>query len=53
MKQFEGEYPKKYEEEFINYLGINKEILTDIIDSWRLEHIWKKNGKWALRTPID
>ena len=53
MKQFEGEYPAKYEDDFLNYLGINKNILNEIIDSWRLDHIWtKKNGTWSLKTPI-
>ena len=53
MKQFEGEYPSKYEDEFINYLGIDKDILKSIIDSWRLEHIWQKqNDIWQLKNPI-
>lgn len=53
MKQFEGEYPSKYEDEFINYLGIDKDTLKSIIDSWRLEHIWQKqNDIWQLKNPI-
>ena len=54
MKQFEGEYPAKYEKEFLEYLGINKLELDEIIDSWRLPHIWKKKeNKWFLRNPIS
>lgn len=53
MKQFEGEYPKKYEREFLNYLGIDNNELNQIIDSWRFEHLWKKkNNLWSLKEPI-
>lgn len=53
MKQFEGEYPKKYEKEFLDYLGISINELNEIIDSWRLEHLWEiKNNKWFLKKPI-
>lgn len=53
MKQFEGEYPAKYENEFLDYLDLSKLELESIIDSWRFEHIWKKiDNKWSLKAPI-
>lgn len=53
MKKYDGEFPKKYYKDFLNYLNINEEQFNKIVDSWRLDHIWKKkNKKWILKNPI-
>ena len=53
-KQFEGEFPNKYFEEFLEYLNIDDNLFWEIVDSWRLEHIWKKkNSKWELINPVN
>ena len=53
MSRFEGEFPAKYFEEFIDYLDITAEDFWSIVDSWRSDHLWKKDGdKWVLKTPI-
>ena len=52
MTKYEGEFPKKYFKEFLEYLDITEEHFHRVVDSWRLPHIWKKNNnKWVLRTP--
>ena len=49
IEKFDGEYPKRYENEFFDYVGLSKKETLDIIDSFRPEHIWnKKSGEWKL-----
>jgi len=53
IKQFEGEFPKKYFKEFLEYLQIKEDYFWEIVDSWRLKHLWKKkSGTWQLRKPV-
>jgi len=54
VKKYDGEFPKKYYKEFLDFCSIDDDDFTKIIDSWRSEHIWTKDkeGKWILKTPI-
>jgi len=53
MKKYEGEFPIKYFKEFLKYLDINEKTFEDIVDSWRLDHIWKNiNNEWVMIQPI-
>ena len=53
MKKYEGEFPKKYFEEFLEYLDINEDEFWEIVDSWRLPHLWGKSGnEWILKNNI-
>ena len=50
LKKFEGEYPARYEKEFLDYISMSKEEFTDLCDSFRSPHLWKKeNDEWKLR----
>ncbi len=50
VKRYDGEFPQKYFEEFLDYLEINEGDFWKIVDRYRAPHIWKKvNGKWKLR----
>jgi len=53
MKKYEGEFPKKYFKDFLEYLQISEDDFWNIVDSWRSEHLWKKkNNEWVLKSPI-
>tara|TARA_B100001123_G_C15300734_1_gene1020935 strand:- start:1367 stop:2545 length:1179 start_codon:yes stop_codon:yes gene_type:complete len=54
VKKFDGEFPKKYMKEFLEYCSINEQDLFEIIDSWRSDHIWYKNNEkqWKLKNPV-
>ena len=53
VKKYDGEFPKQYYKEFLDYLNINENQFWKTIDSWRHPNIWiKKNRKWKLRFPI-
>lgn len=53
VKRYDGEFPRKYLSEFLEYCDITEQQLTEVIDSWRSDHIWEKiNGEWQLKKPV-
>ncbi len=53
VKRYDGEFPKLYFKEFIDYIGINEEKFWNIVDKYRAPHLWKKeNGEWKLRHAV-
>lgn len=53
VRRYDHEFPKKYYQEFLEYCSITDEQVHEVIDSWRSDHIWKKEaGEWMLRKPI-
>ena len=54
VKKYDGEFPKKYFKEFLEFCSISEEEFNKVIDSWRSDHIWTKDkeGRWALKSPI-
>ncbi|MCL5740511.1 MAG: N-acetyl sugar amidotransferase [Betaproteobacteria bacterium] len=53
VRRYDGEFPRKYLQEFLDYCEITEDDFQMVIDSWRSDHIWKKEGaQWKLRTPI-
>tara|TARA_Y100000310_G_scaffold152150_1_gene151687 strand:+ start:1774 stop:2970 length:1197 start_codon:yes stop_codon:yes gene_type:complete len=54
MRRYEGEFPKKYYKDFLEYLDITEEHFWEVVDSWRAPHLWHKvNGEWKLKHPIS
>ena len=54
INKFDGEYPEKYEDEFLNYISMKKEEFQELCDKFRPEHIWeKKSNRWVLKKPLD
>jgi N-acetyl sugar amidotransferase len=53
VKRFDGEFPEKYFQEFLEYLGITEEHFWSVVDSYRLPYIWTKDDdKWRLRKSV-
>ena len=53
VKKYDGEFPKKYFKEILDYLDMNEKNFHEIIDSFRPKYIWKKSGKkWELRQAV-
>lgn len=53
IKKYDGEFPKKYYDTFLEYIGISEDEFNDFIDAWRSEHIWtKENNEWILKHSI-
>lgn len=55
VKKFDGEFPQKYFQTFLEYCDISEEYFNEVIDSWRSDHIWGRNpdGTWFLKTTIS
>ncbi len=53
VNRYDGEFPKKWFPDFLEYLGIDEKHFWKICDSYRLDHIWdKRDGKWCLKHPV-
>tara|TARA_B100000686_G_scaffold176244_1_gene183291 strand:+ start:300 stop:1475 length:1176 start_codon:yes stop_codon:yes gene_type:complete len=53
VKKYDGEFPSKYFQDFLEYCSITEKEFTEVIDSWRSDHIWKQNcGVWELKKPV-
>jgi hypothetical protein len=53
MKKYEGEFPKRYFQEFLEYLFITQVHFWDVVNAWRLKHLWeKKENMWEFKHPI-
>ena len=45
IKQFDGEFPKKYEKEFLEYISMTREEFDELCDQFRPD--WElKNPPW-------
>ncbi len=55
IEKFDGEYPSKYEQEFLEYVSMTKNELLEICDNFRPNHLWKKkSNRWELKlTPSE
>jgi hypothetical protein len=53
VRQFDGEFPRRWFKEFLAYLDITEEHFWSVIDRYRQPHIWKQeNGLWKLRNAV-
>lgn len=55
MRRYEGEYPARYESEFLDYVSMTRDEFFETCDKFRSPHLWKiDRGEWKLReTPYD
>ena len=53
-QRYDHEFPEKYFKEFLNYLDIPEEHFWEVLDRYRLPHIWKKEDKkWKRRKMVS
>jgi hypothetical protein len=51
-QRYEGEFPKKYFPEVLQYMGIGEDRYWEVIDGARSPHLWQqKSGEWVLIHP--
>ena len=54
VRKYDGEFPKKYFREFLEYTDLSEDYFWEIVDSFRLPHIWEKvNGEWHLKHQVE
>jgi len=53
INRYDSEFPAKHFQTFLDFCNIDEEEFTQVIDSWRSEHLWEKvDGEWQLKTDI-
>lgn len=53
VRRYDGEFPQKHYQTFLDYCDINEEEFRAVIDSWRSPHIWDNvNGEWRLKKAV-
>ncbi len=54
VRRYDGEFPSKYYDEFLDYLGITDEQFWRVVDSYRPPHLWERvDGQWKLRHQVS
>jgi len=54
VRRYDGEFPSRNFKKFMSYIDLEHSEFTEIVDRFRLPHIWKKvNGEWKLRNEIS
>ena len=54
VRRYDGEFPKKYFKEFLEYLDIDEKHFWEVVDSWRPPHLWEKiNGERKLKHQVS
>ena len=53
VKKFDGERPKKYLKDILEYLSLDEKEFDEIIDKFRSPHLWEKiKNKWVLKHAV-
>ena len=53
IKKYDGEFPRKYFQKFLEYCDITEEEVQDVIDSWRSDHLWERSSEgWRLKHAV-
>jgi N-acetyl sugar amidotransferase len=53
VRQFDGEFPEKHYQDFLEYTGLTDEEFHTAVDVWRSPHLWtKENGEWKLKHAV-
>jgi N-acetyl sugar amidotransferase len=54
VKRFDGEFPERYFNEVLDYIGMSRERFMILCDEFRSPHLWAKiNGEWKLRHTVN
>lgn len=53
VKRYDGEFPKRYLAEFLEYCSITPHEFEAVIDSWRSPHLWERGAEgWRLKHAV-
>ena len=54
VRRFDGEFPEKWFQENLEYMGIPEARFREIVDQFRSPHLWtREGGQWTLRHQIS
>jgi len=53
VRRFDGEAPKRYLHDVLDYIGMETERFFELCDTFRSPHLWTNDGgQWRLRHPV-
>ena len=53
MRRFDGEFPNRYFQEVMDYIGMSRDDFLKLCDTFRSPHLWKKDeAGWTLRHQV-
>lgn len=54
VRKFDGEFPERYLDEVLAFIGLTRERFLSLCDEFRSPHLWTKDaaGAWTLRQPL-
>jgi N-acetyl sugar amidotransferase len=54
VRRFDGEFPRKYFAENLDYMGISEARFWETVDRFRSPHLWAREGdRWVLRHQVS
>jgi N-acetyl sugar amidotransferase len=54
VRRFDGEVPRKWLQENLDYMGITEARFWELIDQFRSPHLWRREGdRWLLRHQVS
>ena len=54
VRKYDGEFPKRYFEDFLEYCDMGEDRFWEVVDSWRGLHLWDKiDGEWKLQQKVQ
>jgi len=53
VRKYDGEFPRKYYQEFLDYIGIDEAEFQAAVDRNRSPHLWeRRDGRWTLKHQV-
>ena len=54
VQRYDGEFPSRYFQEFLDYLQIDERHFWSVVDHYRVPHLWHKvDGQWKLKHQVS
>lgn len=54
VRRFDGEFPGKYFQEIMDYIGMKPERFLELCDEFRSPHLWtKESSEWRIRHQVS
>ncbi len=54
VRKFDGEFPKRYFKDFLEYCDITEEQFWAFSNRWRSPHLWEqRDGEWVLKFAVS
>lgn len=53
VRKYDGEFPKRYFQDFLDYMKMDEDTFFSIVEKFRSQHLWEMRGNdWVLKSPI-